>query len=234
MSKFVQTAAGAVVLVLLIYLALVHGCDHRWNLHPKEGLTPSATPELTPKLPPSKPTPIPTPTPKPTPIYIPQKHLEISRLFNGMEVRTKLESEPGETATVERETPESYTLELNVKVKVPVPNSDLASLSKINPALTKVLPGLSEMIGQARVSDKYEALYGRKLAQLQRNLPRLDALLTRHNFFDCETILELRHPQTKRTAVLMQADMDVDTDGSDPDRLPTVDPSDPTFQPMTS
>ncbi|MDD5350105.1 MAG: glycoside hydrolase family 75 protein, partial [Chthoniobacteraceae bacterium] len=50
----------------------------------------------------------------------------------------------------------------------------------------------------------------------------------------CETILELRHPQTLRTAVLMQADMDVDTDGSDPDRLPAVNPDDPTFQPMTS
>ncbi|MCX6968069.1 MAG: glycoside hydrolase family 75 protein, partial [Verrucomicrobia bacterium] len=154
--------------------------------------------------------------------------------FNGMEVRTKVESEPGSTATLERETPSSYALELNVKVKIPKPNGDLAALSKLNPALPKVLPGLEAMIATAQISDKYEALYTRKLAQLQRNLPRLDLLLTRHNFFDCETILQLRHPQTRRTVLLLQADMDVDTDGSDPDRLPAVNPSDPTFQPLTS
>ena len=121
-----------------------------------------------------------------------------------------------------------------MKVKVPKPNDDLPSLSKLNPALPRILPALSAMLATARVSEKYEALYGRKLAQLQRNLPRLDLLLSRHNFFDCETILQLRHPQTQRTVLLLQADMDVDTDGSDPDRLPAVDPSDPTFQPMTS
>ncbi|MCX6967954.1 MAG: hypothetical protein NTZ46_09310, partial [Verrucomicrobia bacterium] len=71
--------------------------------------------------------PRPTPTPKPTPVFIPQKKLEIAKLFNGMEVRTKVESEPGSTATLERETPSSYALELNVKVKIPKPNGDLAA-----------------------------------------------------------------------------------------------------------
>ena len=176
----------------------------------------------------------PTPTPKPTPIYIPQKKLEVSKLFNGMEVRTTVESDGGGTATQECETPGSYALELNIKVKVPRASQSMEALSRLNASLPDVLPGLAGMLATARVSDKYETLYGRKLAQLKRNLPRLDQLLTRHNFFDCETILELRHPQTRRTVVLLQADMDVDTDGSDPDRLPAVDANDPTFQPMTS
>jgi hypothetical protein len=63
---------------------------------------------------------------------------------------------------------------------------------------------------------------------------RLDNLLSRHNFFDCETILELQHAQTRRRALFIQADMDVDTDGSDPDRVPEVDGASPTFQPFTS
>jgi len=180
------------------------------------------------------PTPTATPTPKPTPIYVPQKRLEVSKFFNGMEIHSKLESEPGGYATQERETPDSYALELSVKVKVPKPNRDMETLSKLNEALPRVLPGLAEMLPEAQVSDKYEALYGRKLAELQHSLPRLDLFLSRHNFFDCETILQLRHPQTGRTVVLLQADMDVDTDGSDPDRLPAVDPADPTFQPITN
>jgi len=221
--KFALAAGGAAVLLILIYLGTVSGCKRPWTW--PGAATPTPTP-----------CPSPTPTPKPTPIYIPQKHLEVSKLFNQMEVRTKVESEPGGTATLERETPSSYALELSVKVKVPRANADMESLSKLNPALPTVLPGLVEMIGKAQVSEKYEALYGLKLAQLQHYLPRLrlDLLLSRHNFFDCETILQLRHPQTQRTALLLQADMDVDTDGSDPDRLPAVDPSDPTFQPMTS
>lgn len=225
--SFLRATARTVALALLVFLAslVLPGCNRPW--HWPRIVSPTPTPSPTPA-------PTPAPTPKPTPVFIPQKHLEVSKLFNGMEVHTKVESEPGGTATTERETPGSYALELNVKVKVPKPNSDLDSLSKLNPALPTLLPGLGEMLNKARVSDKYEALYGRKLAQLQRALPRLDLLLSRHNFFDCETILELRHPQTLRTVLLLQADMDVDTDGSDPDRLPAVDPSDPTYQPMTS
>ena len=223
-AKFapVATVVAVVLAVLLFVIFKLPGCRKGAR---EEVPVPTPTPSVTPR---------PTVTPKPTPIYIPQKRLETSKLFNDMQVKTRVESEPGDTATIERLTPGSYAVEINVKVKVPKANTDLASLSKLNPDLPKLLPGLPGLLEKGRVSEKYEALYGRKLAMLQRNLPRLDSLLSRHNFYDCETILELRHPQTKRTAVLIQADMDVDTDGSDPDRLPAVDASDPTFQPMTS
>ena len=224
-AKFALSVVGVAILAVLVYCAALPGCKRPWEwLGPVQ---PTPTPEGTPS-------PTSSPTPKPTPINIPQKRLEVSKLFNGMEVHTKVESEPGGSASLERETPGSYELELSVKVKIPKPSRDLETLCKVNDALPTVLPALSEMLPQAKVSQKYEALYGRKLAQLQRNLSRLDLLLTRHNFFDCETILELRHPQTQRTAILLQADMDVDTDGSDPDRLPAVDAADPTYQPMTS
>ena len=214
-AMFAKFAPLVAVIAVGVCLGPLSGCKRSWLGEP----APTATP---------------SPTPQPTPISIPKKRLEVSNLFNGMQVRSKVESEPGETATQEAATEGSYALELNVKVKVPKANRDLASLSKLNEALPAVLPGLKELLPQARVSDRFEALYARKVAQLQRNLVRLDAMLTRHNFFDCETILELRHPQTQRAALLLQADMDVDTDGSDPDRLPAVDAGDPTFQPMTS
>src|SRR5262245_62826655 len=70
------------------------------------------------------------------------------------------------------------------------------------------------------VSPLYTQLYDTKVRMLRENLGRLDLLLSRHNFYDCQTVLQLQHPQTHRRALLLQADMDVDADGSDADRLP--------------
>jgi len=187
-----------------------------------------------PPLPPEEPTPspAPTPTPSPTPIFVPQKRLDTARLYSGIELHTEIQSEPGLNASEERDTPASYQLELTLKIKVPQPDS--AALEKVSPGLSNALPGLAMLLPVAKVAPSYEALYARKLAALQRDLPRLDQLLSRHNFYDCETILQLEHPLTQRTAVLLQADMDVDTDGADPDRFPAVDGTSTTFQPITS
>ena len=78
------------------------------------------------------------------------------------------------------------------------------------------------MIGPEPVSPLYADLYATKVKVLRDNLGRLDQLLSRHNFYDCQTVLQLRHPQTHRKALLLQADMDVDADGSDSDRLPAA------------
>jgi hypothetical protein len=166
---------------------------------------------------------------------VPAKRLEIGKIFNGMQYRVRLETERGGSAAVEREDPESYTAELTVKVKVPKPHRSLADLAKLNDQLPTALPALPAMLENARVSSTFEDLYRRKCASLQSNLNRLDVVLSRHNFFDCETILELQHPQSKRRALLIQADMDTDTDGSDPDRVPVADAAGSlTYEPMTS
>lgn len=180
------------------------------------------------------PSPTATPTPVPTPVSIPYKRLETSKLFNGLQVHSSIDAELGENAATERQNPESYTLDLQLKVRVPPPKFDLSQLSAINPQLPAMLPGLEPMLKQAKVSHFFKDFYGLKVASLQRNLARLDALLSRHNFFDCETILELQHPDSKRRALLIQSDMDIDMDGSDPERVPDVDGSVANFQPMTS
>lgn len=101
------------------------------------------------------------------------------------------------------------------QVQVALPNASTTAeeLSAINPHLPTLLPGFSRLMGSAEVSSRYRELYHRKLALLQDGKP-----LTTHNFFDCETVLRLRDPGTGRRVLLLQADMDVVTDGSDPVR----------------
>jgi hypothetical protein len=189
-----------------------------------------------PPEPPPQPTPTPLPTP-PTPTpppYVPNKRLEVGKIFNGMKYSVTLETEHGTTATRERNEPGSYAAELTVKVKVPKPHHDLDAIKLLNGALPELLPALPALLETAKVSPSFDNLYRLKCASLQASLMRLDNLLSRHNFYDCETILELQHPQTKRRAIFIQADMDVDTDGSDPDRIPEVEGASSTFQPFTS
>ena len=199
-----------------------------------------------PPVPPPTPTPVPvTPvpaTPKPTPVpvtppptpYVPHKRLDVGKIFNGMQYRVKLETEHGTTATREREDPGSYSAEVTVKVKVPKPYRELDELKRINDALPELLPGLPALLENAKVSPVFDDLYRLKVTALRASLMRLDNLLSRHNFYDCETLLELQDEKTKRRALFIQSDMDSDTDGSDSDRVPDVDGASSTFQPSTS
>ena len=188
--------------------------------------------------PPTTPVPV-TPAPPPPPVtppppYVPNKRLEVGKIFNGMQYRVKLETDFGTTATRDRGEPESYTAELTVKVKVPKPYREIAEIVRINDALPEVLPALPELLESAKISPVFDDLYRLKVAALRANLMRLDNLLSRHNFYDCETLLEIQDPKTKRRALFIQSDMDSDTDGSDSDRVPEVNGASSTFQPSTS
>jgi hypothetical protein len=97
-----------------------------------------------------------------------------------------------------------------------------------------LLPGLSTLLESAKISTYWDDLQRLKIEQLRKALNRFDNLLSRHNLYDCETLLELQHPETKRRALFLQADMDTDSDGSDSDRVPEIDGSSATFQPFTS
>lgn len=218
---------ASVALVSVGILALLPACkpDGTRVEGTKEG-GPEATP-----APSRKPE---QPEAAPTPLYLPRTKMETARMFNGVHVRATVDSEAGSTATTERDTLSSYELELTLKIKVPQAHHNLAALTQLNSKLPVALPWLSDLLKTSTIDPAYEALYGRKLAFTERKLVRLDELMSRHDFFDCETILRLRNPGTKRTALLLQSDMDVDTDGSDGDRLPVPDGKDPYFQPMTS
>ena len=193
---------------------------------------PQPEPSPTPTPAPS-PTPEPRPTPTPPP-YVPNKRVDFGKVFNGMQYKVTLETENGTTASKDRTEPSSYTAEVSIKVKVPKPQKDLDEIKALNPKLPELLPALPQLLDRATVSPFFDDLYRLKVENLQKNLNRLDVLLSRFNFYDCETILEIQHPETKRRALLVQADMDVDEDGSDPERVAVVDGSSLTFQPFTS
>src|SRR5207302_11252770 len=141
---------------------------------------------------------------------------------------------PGTDASTERADPESYVLDLKLNARVPTPNRTLEELAKITPRLPELLPGLSVMAGPDSLSPLFGELYTTKIKMLRENLARLDLLLSRHNFFDCQTVLQLQHAQTHRRALLLQADMDVDADGSDGDRMPIGTGAPTNFKPFTS
>ncbi len=160
--------------------------------------------------------------------------VDTGKLWGGINIRAQVEATPGGAASVERLDPQSYMIDLNLKVRVPQPNEKLEELAQVTPGLPKLFPGLAAMLNPGAVSPLFRQLYDVKVQELRQNLVRLDQLLSRHNFYDCQTILQFRDPTTKRQAVLLQADMDVDADGSDSDRLPLSAGGSMNFKPFTS
>lgn len=177
-----------------------------------------------------------TPTPEPSPTRPPviTGKIDTGKLFSGITLHSSIETKPGADATTERSDPDSYTIDLKLEVRLPSPNRTIDELAKVSPQLPALLPGLAAMLPSEPVSPLYSELYDTKLRVLRDKLARLDLLLSRHNFFDCQTVLQLQHPQSYRKAVLFQADMDVDADGSDGDRMPTGTGAPTNFKPFTS
>jgi hypothetical protein len=177
-----------------------------------------------------------TPTPEPTATRPPviKGKLDTAKLFNGITLHSTVETTPGADAATERTQPESYVLDIKLRARVPSPNKTIDELVKVSPRLPTLLPGLASMLSAEPVSPLFAQLYDTKVRMLRENLGRLDLLLSRHNFFDCQTVLQLQHPQTHRKALLLQADMDVDADGSDSDRLPVGTGAPANFKPATS
>ncbi len=99
----------------------------------------------------------------------------------------------------------------------PQPATTAAQLTAINPHLPKILPDFNLLLETAQLSSRYQQLYDTK-----HKVNRGGKLLTPHNYFDCETTLLLTHPTTQQKVFLLQSDMDVVTDGSDPGRSPLL------------
>ncbi len=223
----------------LVALFLLSACDP--PPRPENAPSPTATPGITPPItnhdspitPPAA-TPTPAPTP-PAPPQVPRKRIDVSKLYNDVLVESKFVAVPSEqTAAQDRADDDAYALRLTFEAKIPTASRTLGQITRNSPRLPIALPGLAALLQNAEVSPAFAELYDRKVDYTKARLNRLDTLLTRHNFYDCDTILELENPTTNRRALLMQGDMDVNTDGSDGDRQFTVDGSSQFFQPQTS
>lgn len=104
-----------------------------------------------------------------------------------------------------------------IQFSVPSPATTLEELTRINPSLKTVLPGLPALFESAEVSPRYQQLYETKIKYMKGG-----AFPTTHNYFDCETVLQLTYPGTGRKVFWLQGDMDVVTDGTDPGRAPNL------------
>jgi Fungal chitosanase of glycosyl hydrolase group 75 len=208
-------------LVLVIFGALFAAIVYRWiSLERLQHVAPLEV--------------VTTPTPTPTRPPLITGKLDTAKLFNGITLHSTVETMPGADATTERAETDGYVLDLKLQARVPSPNKTIEELAKVSPQLPALLPGLATMLPPNPVSSLYAQLYDTKVRMLRENLARLDLLLSRHNFFDCQTVLQLQHPQTHRKALLFQADMDVDADGSDADRMPIGTGTPANFKPSTS
>lgn len=218
-------------LAFFLFLAALTAIVLRWisleRWHRSQAVVPDEPIEIV--IPEKSPTPSQTPRP---PVIT--GRLDTARLFSGITVHAAVDPIPGGAASDERADPQSYVLDLKLHARVPAPNKTIEELAKVSPELSRLLPGLAAMLTPDSVSPFFKELYDTKLRILRENLVRLDQLLSRHNFYDCQTVLQLRHPESKRRAVLLQADMDVDADGSDSDRLPAGSGTSPNFKPVTS
>ena len=198
---------------------------------PKPMPTPVPTPSPSPT---PSPTPTPAPTPKPIPALI-RKPLPTATLFSGISLESAAVSVPSsELASQDRVDADAYTLELTLRARLPRAALTLEDITANDPSLPGVFKDLPVILTGASVSPFYEKIYELKTNDLNRKLANIDAVLSRHNFYDCETILELENPATSRRAILVIADMDVNTDGSDGDRNVQVDSSSVFFLPQTS
>ncbi len=191
-----------------------------------------------PPPPPPPPTPSPTPTPVPTPKPIPslvRKPLPTATLFNGISLESAAVAVPSnELASQDRLDLDAYKIELTLRARLPRPATTLEDIASSDPSLPGVFKDLPVLLTSASVSPFFEKIYELKTNDLNRKLANLDSVLSRHNFYDCETMLELENPATSRRALLVIADMDVNTDGSDGDRNVQVDSSSVFFLPQTS
>lgn len=161
---------------------------------------------------------------------------DVRKLRSGIPFKTEIKTSAGDIASKERVSDSSYTAFYQLSLRVPRPAKTLVELEQSVPDLSKVLPGLPGMMEKAEVSPWYSRLYENKTSRIRGDANTLNELLSKHNLYDCETILQLR-AANGRKVFLMQAEMDVVSDGSDGDRLPVMPDeivNSPNYQPFTS
>lgn len=169
--------------------------------------------------------------------HVPYTEVDVAKLYNGVNIKTNLTTVDGGIASVERKSDPAFEVTYNLKVTVPKAGQTVEELASVNKHLPKILPSLPTLLDTGKVSGFFNRMYKLKTANVKQSFTRLNKVLSRHNFFDLETVLELEHPETKQKVLLLQGDMDVVSDGSDGDRSPEYDEyiaKSQHYQPFTS
>lgn len=146
---------------------------------------------------------------------------DVRKLRSGIPFKTEVTVGKGGIASQERVDEASFTANYHLQLRLPQAAKTMPELERSNPKLAKILPGLPAMIEKAEVSNWFEKIYQEKVTRIRRDANTLNEILTKHNLYDCETILNLTKENGQRVFFL-QAEMDVVSDGSDGDRLPAM------------
>lgn len=166
----------------------------------------------------------------------PGNYEHINELTRGLNNRSNVHFTPGTTAAQDRVKKDAYQVRVSMNALLPKA-AEGEDLLKANPELPKVLADFGGLMKVAAVSPWYHSLYLHKQNRVRKNTALLNQVLDRHNFYDTDTILQITAPESKRNMLWIQADMDVVSDGSDGDRLPTMPESirkSDHYQPSTS
>ncbi len=161
---------------------------------------------------------------------------DLRKLRSGITLRTEIDISPGSLASKEREDPTNYTATYRLSLKLPRAARTMEELGGSCPNLPATLPGLAPLLAKARVSPWFERIHNNKVTRIRSDAHFLHELLSKHNVYDCETILEINAAGGRRV-MLLQAEMDVVSDGSDGDRLasmPDAIVNSTHYQPFTS
>lgn len=164
------------------------------------------------------------------------KVTDVRELRSGIPFITEIDIQQGGVASQERVDKDSYAVRYQLQMKLPTAAKTIDELERLNPDLSEMLPGMAGYLVEAEVSRWFPMLYDNKATRIRKEAHTLNELLTKHNLYDCETILEFE-AANERKVLLMQAEMDVVSDGSDGDRLaemPEEIVNSTHYQPFTS
>ncbi len=166
---------------------------------------------------------------------LPRKNYDTARLFSGLALKTSVTCAQGTLTTLGaiQET-NSYEADITLHVRWPSAATNSQSILAATPELGTLLPNLPRLLESSSLSPDFSGLLERKERSLRVNLAQLQKLPYRDSLFDCQTILDLKHPENGRRVLFVQAIMNVNTDGSDGDRNLAIDRLSATFQPQTN
>ncbi len=151
----------------------------------------------------------------------PGNYEHIGTIASGINLRSNVHFVKGRTATLDRSRKDAYAVKVSLELLLPHA-ADGKELLHANPELPHVLRCYEALMAQAKVSPWFHSLYLHKQNYVRKNAATLNTLLDRHNFFDTDTMLEIKAEGSGRRVLWIQADMDVVSDGSDGDRLPDM------------
>ena len=171
---------------------------------------------------------------------LPREKYEVLKMANGAVVEAQVESNTSTNcALITATIPQDYRLQLTLHVAIPKPATTLCELAAATPELPQALPNLEEMIssspqGEKEASPFFKKLFENKTKALQHQLSFLGQLFPRESLYDCQTILALTNKKNGARALLVQAIMNVNADGSDGDRNIPLEKLSACYQPQTN